>query len=321
MIRLQQEGREPLVPAIPLATPFVISVDPSSICNFKCKFCYQSSGKMKNKGIMKWSTYKKIISDIKEFDRPIKTLRLYAFGEPLINPLFPDMIKHAKQENICERIDTTTNGSLFHPKLNRDIINSGIDRINISVEGVDEKSYLNFSKCKINFNRFADNISHLYQNKGECIIFIKINGDIINKEEQDKFLEIFTPISDGIAIEHLINCWPDFNVNGVNKEVGIYGQPLKEVKACPYIFYSFCIHYDGEISACFLDWNKKLIIGDINNKSVKELWNGKVLNTSRKMMLSGFRCRLPICSNCQQLISGQPENIDQYKEELLGRFE
>jgi radical SAM protein with 4Fe4S-binding SPASM domain len=320
MIRLQEEGRVSLAESIPLSTPFVIGVDPSSICNFKCNFCYQSSGKMQDKGIMKWDTYKKIISDIKEFDRPIKTLRLYAFGEPLINPRFSDMVEYAKKERICERIDTTTNASLLNPELSSRIINAGIDRINISVQGVSEESYKRISNYKINLNEFIENITFLYKNKKQCTIFIKTNGDIINEFERKKFLEIFTPISDGIAIEHSINCWPDFDVSKTNKEVGIYGQPLKEVDICSYIFYSMCIRQDGRASICFLDWGEKMIMGDVKNDSLKDIWNSPKMKAMRMIMLTDLRKSLNICGRCNQLIAGHPEDIDLYKDSLLKRF-
>ena len=323
MKRIQEEGRVPLYPSLPLATPFVINVDPSSLCNFRCQFCFhRDRTTLLKQRTMLWDTYTKIISDIKEFPNKLKTLRLYAFGEPLLNHKFEDMIKLAKDTNICEKVDTTTNGSLFSPKRNIEIINAGIDRINISVEGVTKEHYKKFSKYNIDFNKYVDNIAHLYENKRNCVIFIKINGDLITQEEQQKFLEIFTPISDGIAIEHVMNCWYDFNLGEieVNKEVGVYGQPLTYVEVCPYIFYSFCIQSDGLASACFLDWNNKLVIGDTSKESVVSIWNGTTLNNLRKLMLTKKRNSHQICKNCNQLIAGQPENLDSYIEDLLGKY-
>jgi len=319
MQRIQLENRIPLEPNLPLSTPWVVFVDPSISCNIQCKFCYHSSNNIK--GIMKWDLYKKIISDIKLFEFHIKTLRLYAFGEPLLNPKFSDMVKYAKDEQIAETIDTTTNGSLFSPKLNLKIIEAGIDRINISVIGINAEQYKSFSNYSINFEKYVDNIAHLYHNRNKCIIFIKINGDVISKEDQQKFLEIFTPISNGIGIEHIINCWqlPELD-NIKNKEVGVYGQPLSHVEICPYILYSYCVQFNGEVSACFLDWNRKLIIGDVKEQSLVDIWNSDRMNNLRKLMLRMLRFSHPICKSCQQLVSGQPVDLDEYSEELVEKY-
>ena len=319
MQRIQLENRIPLEPNLPLSTPWVIFVDPAMSCNQQCKFCYHSSNNIK--GIMQWDLYKKIISDIHLFESQIKTLRLYAFGEPLLNPKFSDMVKYAKDEQVAENIDTTTNGSLFNPKLNLSIIEAGIDRINISVIGINAEQYKSFSNYSINFEQYVDNIAHLYHNRNKCIIFIKINGDVISKEDQQKFLEIFTPISNGIGIEHIINCWqlPELD-NIKNKEVGVYGQPISHVEICSYILYSCCVQFNGEVSACFLDWNRKLIIGDVKEQSLVDIWNGKPLQQLRKIMLLKQRNILEICKNCDQLISGMPTSVDDYADSLLERY-
>jgi radical SAM protein with 4Fe4S-binding SPASM domain len=320
MKRIQTEKHIPLVSNLPLSTPFVIFIDPAAPCNIQCKFCYHSNKNIK--GIMQWDLYKKIISDIQLFESPIKTLRLYAFGEPLLNPHFSDMIKHAKDKQIAENIDTTTNGTLFNPKLNLSIINAGINRINISVNGINAEQYKLFSNYSINFEKYVDNITHLYHNRKQCIIFIKINGDVISKEDQQKFLEIFTPISDGIAIEHTMCCWYDFDMKDTpaNKEVGVYGQPISHTEICPYILYSYCIQSTGQVSACFLDWNKKLLIGDINQNNLVDIWNSDRMNNLRKLMLRMLRYSHPICKSCQQLVSGQPTDLDTCSEDLLKRY-
>jgi radical SAM protein with 4Fe4S-binding SPASM domain len=277
---------------------------------------------MPKKGIMRFGIFKKVVSDIKEFDKPIKTLRLYAFGEPLLNPWFAEMVRLAKHECISEDIDTTTNGTILNPRLNRQIIEAGIDRINISVMGMNADQYEKFSLYRIDFEKYVSNIADLYHNRGDCVVFIKINGDAISEDDQKRFVDTFGPISDGFAIEHIMNCWHDFDMHGVerNQEVGVYGQPLTRVEVCPYIFYSFCVNFDGEVSACFLDWNRRLVVGNIEEKSLKEIWNGDDLKTLRALHLMKRRSMIPPCKDCNQLEAGEPVNIDDLAEELLRKL-
>jgi radical SAM protein with 4Fe4S-binding SPASM domain len=117
-------------------------------------------------------------------------------------------------------------------------------------------------------------------------------------------------------------CWPEFKLKGVevNQEYGIYGQKIKEVMVCPYVFYSFSINSDGSASICFLDWSRKLIIGDAKTQKVKDIWNGEQLREYQKMFLMKKRKAHPVCGNCGQMSHGQPDDIDEYAEMLLGRF-
>ena len=274
---------------------------------------------------MDFNLYKKIIDDICEFEKPIKVLRLYKDGEPLINPKFTDMIRYAKEKKCAERIDTTTNVSLLTPQKSIEMIEAGLDRINISVEGVRKEQYLEFSKYPIDFNKLVGNIGFLYKNRKNCEIIIKINGDILSEEDKKRFYEIFGDIADGVYIEHIMSCWPEFGLKQrgveINQEFGIYGQKIKEVQVCPYVFYSFSINSDGSASACFLDWSRKLIVGDAKKESVKDIWKGEKLFNLQKMFLEKKRKEHSVCKDCGQLTHGLPDDIDGYADKLLKKIE
>lgn len=312
---------------IPLSVPFVIFVDPSDLCNFTCKFCPSGDIELmkkvgRSRKIMDFELYKKIIDDIREFEKPIKTLRLYKDGEPLLNPRFADMVRYAKEKKCAERIDTTTNASLLTPERNLEIINAGLDRINISIVGVSANQYLKFCNYKIDFDELVENIRHFYENRKNCEIIIKINGDTISEDDKNKFYEIFGNMADGVYVEHIMSCWPEFELKGVevNREVGIYGQKIEEVQVCPYVFYSFSINSDGSASACFLDWSRKLIIGDVKSESIKNIWNGEKLLNYQKMFLMKKRKEHSVCGNCGQMSHGLPDDIDEHAEELLNKL-
>lgn len=323
--RIDLENRTRLETVIPLGTPFIINVDPSDKCNFQCKFCPTGNRdlmhrtKGRNFGPMDFDLYKKIIDDICEFDQPIKVLRLYKDGEPLLNPRFADMVRYAKGKGCCCRIDTTTNASLLTREKSLAIIDAGLDRINISVEGVNAGQYLDFSGYSIDFERLVGNIAFLNDHKKQCEMIVKTNGDILSAEDREKFYKIFGDISDGVYIESIMSCWPEFELNGVevNREVGIYKQEISEVLVCPYVFYSFSINSDGTASACFLDWARKLVVGDVRKESVKRIWNGAKLRELQMLFLRKERKRHPVCRDCGQMTHGMPDNIDKYAAELL----
>lgn len=326
--RIDLKNRTKLEKVIPLSIPFIINIDPSDTCNFQCKFCPTGDRKLmkatpgRSHGVMDFNLYKKIIDDICEFEKPIKVLRLYKDGEPLLNPRLAEMIKYAKEKKCSERIDTTTNASLLNTAKNLEIIEAGLDRINISIEGVNAAQYLNFSKYKIEFEKLVDNIRHFYENRKQCEMIVKINGDILTEDDKNKFYEIFGNIADGVYIEHIMSCWPEFELNDVeiNQEFGIYGQKINEVQVCPYIFYSFSINSDGTASTCFLDWSRKLIIGDTKVESVRDIWKGDKLFGYQRMFLLMKRKEHAVCGQCGQLSHGLPDNIDPYADELLEKL-
>ena len=326
--RINLENRTRLEEVIPLSTPMILFVDPASTCNFKCKFCPTGDRQLMKdtgrwQGLMDFSLYEKIIDDLKEFDEPLKVLRLYKEGEPFLNKRFANMVRYAKESGVVKYIDTTTNGYLLEPERIKPILDAGLDRINISVNGMSDEQFLEFTGVKVDFEKYVENIYSLYEIKGDCEICIKIAGDFLSEEEKDRFLDTFGNYADRIFIENVAPCWPEFDVEdrlGVVITKGIYDQPIGDVNTCPYIFYSISVNSDGSVSLCFLDWAHKLLIGDVRKQSLKEIWEGEALFQHQIEQLRGKRKENPVCWQCGQLSHCLPDNIDPYVATIAERL-
>lgn len=319
--RIDLKNRTKLETVIPLKTPFVVFLDPSDACNFKCRFCPTSDRSLMKSVSRPWQQmpfelFKKIIDDMALFPQKIQVLRLYKDGEPLLNKKLADMVKYAKDANVANKIDTTTNASLLTKEKGKALADAGLDQINISIYGVDSERYNSFSGVKIEFEKVLSNVREFYENKKQCEMLVKINGDQLSERERELFLSYFGDYTDKIYIENTMSCWPEFELRGieVNNQKGIYGQEIIEVDTCPYPFYSFSINSDGVASVCFLDWGRKLIIGDARTESVPDIWDGKLMRAYRKMFLDGKRKAHPVCGGCGQLTHGLPDNLDQHRD-------
>ena len=327
--RYIKEGRTRLEAVIPLKTPFILYLDPSSVCNLQCEFCpcgrahadLWTEEKKNSIGIMDFETYKKVIDDCAEFPDKIKVLRMYKEGEPLLNPNFVKMVEYAKQSGHFLSIDTTSNATLLNPELNRKIVAAGLDRINISVEAMDAEGYLKTSNAKIDFEKFVDNIRDLYENKGNMHIFIKTmaeNYDTPFEETKEKFYSIFGDICDEITVEHMAPCWPEFNTELMDEEIGVYGNKIQECTVCPRLFYILTINSDGEASRCIVDWNRRMTLGSVKDYSLKELWDK--MDYYRLEHLKGNRRKIQGCAKCLEIETACVDNIDDYREELLEKY-
>lgn len=324
--RIDLDNRTALETVVPLDTPLTLFVDPSDACNFKCKFCPTSDRSlMKNVGRpwkqMDFGLFEKIIDDVKNFPKKIEVLRLYKDGEPFINKRFIDMVKLARREKASNRIDTTTNGSLLTQQKAEALAEAGLDRVNISIYGINSEQYKEFSNVKTEFDRIVENVKHFDSISGDCEVLVKISGDHLTADEKKMFIDTFGDHCDKIYIEHVMSCWPNFEIDDmVNQEFGIYGQPIKEVDICPYPFYSMSINSDGIVSLCFLDWSRDLIIGDIKTESVVDVWQSKKMKQYQKMFLDGKRKGHPICGDCGQMSHGLPDNLDPHRDAILEKL-
>lgn len=316
---LRKKPRVDLARSIPLAGPLSVYIEPTNICNFKCRFCPESfSSYQEDAGglfTMSQADHGSIIDQLKEFGT-VKTLNYYMMGEPLVNKDLFNMINEAKIKNVSERIILTSNGSLLLPKTYKEICDSGLDYLRISIYGSSEEMHRQNTKSKIPLGRISKNVRDFKSyrdanSSAKPFIYIK-SIDAQDAALNSNFLELFRDAGDEVAVEPVMN-WnnpPDGLLSTLPKEQLLgteYFQNKKEV--CPFPFYTLVIHSDLNVSVCCVDWNKKVVVGNAKFNSLSEIWNGPSINTIRKLHLERKKSLISGCKNCTYLHTA-PDNID-----------
>jgi len=319
--------RPELGPQLPLKQPHVILVDPSSACNLRCKFCptgdpYLIESTKRYQGQLSLVHFNKLIADINDFPEPLSILRLYKEGEPLLNRNFSKFVRIAKKSNI-QRVDTTTNGLLLSHKVSEDLIDSGIDQINISLNGLTSIHYLEYTQRNVDAEKLIEEITYLCDISGSTTVYVKCIKDHLSQSEQDLFYYTFNGKADKVFLENLQPNWPLYNFDYIKPayQAGHYGQTLAQRQVCPFIFYMMVVNSDGSISPCVQDWNHQLIIGDINTSTLLDIWNNTNFNRLRSNHLNSKRHCHANCHECPVLLHGCLDNIDEYAEILLPYYQ
>ncbi len=330
--RIDIQDREELRRELPLRTPWIIYIDLCDTCNFRCKFCPTGNRELMKKtsgrghGPMGFSVFREKIDSLRDFDDPIRVIRLYKEGEPLLNPRLADMVAYAKASPMVKRVDTTTNGALLKPELARALLDAGLDRINISVEGVNADQYREFSGAELDYGRFVENTAWFYDHRGTCELNVKINGDSLTPEQEELFFRTFGDICDGISVERTIDYWPKFLDMGVEYDgsVTLLGGKSREVQVCPYVFYEMCVNSDGTFSLCRFDWSHAMILDRHVGPppTLRKIWDSVVLWNAQQSFLRKEKLRLTVlsCPKCGLLKQGVPEDLDDFAYEILDRM-
>ena len=315
---------------MPLKTPFAIHLDVSSACNFRCKFCFHSLEvhKLKESGfnaaVMEFEIFKAAIEQIKEFPDKLKRLCLIRHGEALLNKRLPDMIEYAKEQNITEQINLSTNGSLLSPEMNIRLIETGLDEMLISVEALSREKYKEICGVELDFKSFIDNIRHYYKHKSTCKLYIKIVDVGLEFGEEEKFYRMFEPICDNASIENIVPCFRDVEYASLkdNYNSNIIGNTFRDIKVCPQPFFQLHIYPNGNLSVCNADYNEKIVFGNILRDSLVDTWNGKEWTDFRLMHLRGRRFRHPYCKLCTGNVcyTSDSDILDDNADELLEKF-
>ena len=107
------------------------------------------------------------------------------------------------------------------------LVEAGLDRIVISIEGVTSERYWDVARVRFDFAAFVENLKHLYSIRGNLKIHIKTVAQHLDyaSGEDQIFLDTFGPLSDGIFIENTVESWPSFEVkDAVADDIDAYGR-------------------------------------------------------------------------------------------------
>lgn len=328
--KIYSRKRTNLEEVIPLEVPFSIQIDICSACNMKCNFCFHSDLEAIKRagvtfGFMPYELFVHIIDDMKQCwnGKKVKKLRLFKVGEPLLNPHVCEMVRYAKEADVAECIEITTNGTLLNKEMSRGLIDAGLDILNISVNGIHEGQYRDVCQYEMDFAAFREGIKYFYENRKECKIFIKYSDIGYTEKEKEDFYRLFENVCDEIFVETISSTlWQDTNVGEriVNANRGTYGQELKTKQVCPFLFTTMVINDKGIAHLCCVDWKNEYVLGDLKQESIADVWSGAKLRAFQIAHLRFKKDNIEICRKCESLSANTIDNIDAYAEDILKRI-
>ena len=316
-------GRNYLKDVLPLDTPYSIQVEAITACNFRCNYCSYSSKNIKPT-ILSIEILKNALSSLDKFSNKLKKIIFAGLGEPLLNKNIYDMIDISR--NYTETTTLLTNGALLNKNNIDKLLNTCINEIRISMQGISEEDYYKICGYKINIKEFVDNIEYLYKNRRNTKIALKIADIAINTEEKQKnFFELFEDKADYLIIQKISPLHDSVNYKNIVKDLskGMYFETKSDSKICPQIFFSMQLLSNGNVTPCCSLNEGTPIIGNINNSNLYDIWNGTKLKELRLEMLKGNISNIKYCRNCSYLkyTYNKYDDIDEYAEELLKKYE
>jgi radical SAM protein with 4Fe4S-binding SPASM domain len=196
-----------------------------------------------------------------------------------------------------KKVTFSTNGQLLNANLVKDLIDSGLDDIMISIDGLTKATFEKIRRG-LDFDTVVNNVIKLIELRDkmnvEMTIRIRMVSNIANLLEADDWL----------------NYWGKH----VGKQDKVYVMPMHTwgnqikiteshlvapiVKPCVSPFSTMIIHADGTVGLCGVDYSNKYLLGDFNQQSVKEIWQGNGFSKIRDLHVTERRNEIDLCIGC-----------------------
>lgn len=328
------EERKDLYKILPLDTPMAFGIAVSQACNIHCQYCLHSlsnkelSEKNFEQKNMEWEVFATILDQLKDFPDKIKSISMAGQGEPLCNPRFSDMVKAVKAANVSDEVSTITNALLLDKERVESIIDAGLDRMFISLQGMSAEKYKEVCGADIDFDKFVETLTYLHSySREKCKINIKIADIALEAGDKEKFLQTFGNICDRIHIETIKPLYADVdyeNMLGHNVSdmtTTRFGRLHKKQKACYLSFYGMAVKANGEICPCGAPF-QSCELGNIFDTTLVKSWNSKERKKFLLDMLKGKRFENPVCKDCDYPndVPSTHDEIDPHIDVLMEKF-
>ncbi|MDY0104957.1 MAG: radical SAM/SPASM domain-containing protein [Lentimicrobium sp.] len=276
--------------------PVYYGIEISRFCNFECIMCPNPQYLPNEKGNMTFEVFTKIVDEIAPYAQIIK---LHWIGEPLINKNIVKMIKYARAKTDAQ-LFMSTNGSLLKGKLAEEIRTSGLDKIIFSLDGNSKESFEkirikgNFDEVVSNVHNFVEDVEKLGGPKCE----VKIIQFESNESEIEEFKKRWNTYKNTIVHVMWLSTWAGQleNLENLSSSLSPYASLKRE--ACADLWFKMQFDWTGKVALCCWDWSNKVILGDINVDTLKDIWQSEKIISERKKHLSNQF--LGICKNCTE---------------------
>lgn len=289
--------------------PLSMEIEPTTSCNLRCPQCPSGLREFtRDTGMLDLDLYKKIIDEIHP---ELVWLILYFQGEPFLNKSFLEFVKYAASKNLYTA--TSSNAHYFTDEMAKATVESGLDRLIISIDGTNQETYSKYRKGG-QLNKVIEGTENLLKWKKELGLqtphiiwqFIAFKHNEHQIPEIKKLAKEIGVDELGIKTAQIYDYQTSNEFIPENEDLSRYsktetGYQIKNklLNQCWRMWRGSVITWDGLVVPCCFDKDATHRFGNISKQSFKSVWSGEQYNNFRKAILKS-RKEIDICTNCTE---------------------
>lgn len=277
----------------------ILSVEFSSVCNLRCKYCFLE--KLERPKTLDIKIYEKLIKEIAENPQyRIKVMDWPISGEFFVYPEFEKVIAITRQymnEHPHFRPHVILNDNLVLMDERRAdlILTSGVVRQLIcSIDGHDGLTFEDM-RPPAKFPVMLKNMRYLLKRNKELghPVFIQINNGRDDRSQGKALCEEFKEL---FGEADYVTFWrPEYWNESFNKPQKVY-KPAKSF--CSFVFNNVTLSSSGFISKCCMDLKGATEYGDLKNNTLAQIWHSASRRHFLDLMFHNKRSELKGCGTC-----------------------
>lgn len=272
--------------------PLKVAIENTNVCNARCITCAMDIMQRKT-GFMDMELFRKIVDDCAA--EGIQHVSLNFFGEAFIDPKIFDRIEYAKSKGLYVHLQS--NASLLTAEKTDRLLTLGLDEFQISIDGATKETFERV-RVRLKWEDVVNNTEYFlkqrqaggYTKPTVCVRMVLIED---NESERDKFFEMWNDKVQPNGSVHVSN---PFNWGGKKQVVSHH----KTVRSpCARLWLQLVVLQNGDVALCCNDYDGEVVVGNMREQSVREVWQGEPLRKIREHHLRREFDKVSICANCE----------------------
>ncbi|HRG59239.1 MAG TPA: SPASM domain-containing protein [Bacteroidia bacterium] len=290
--------------------PASIAIEPTTSCNLRCPECPSGLRSFtRPTGMLQTTLFEKLID---ELHPSLLYLIFYFQGEPYLNTSFLDMVSYATKRNIYTA--TSTNAHYLNDENCRKTIQSGLNRLIISIDGTTQETYQSY-RVGGKLDKVIEGTKNIVKWKKEMnaktphLIFqflvVKPNEhqieDVLNLAEELGIDEVRFKTAQVYDYKNGNDLIPDNEAYSryYKNNDGTYSIKNKMLNHCWKMWHSCVVTWDGKVVPCCFDKDAKHNLGEMQLSTFRTIWKSAAYNKFRASVLRS-RSEIEMCKNCTE---------------------
>jgi len=282
-----------------LPGPPRVQIQTQAGCNGRCVFC-PNEEVLKSKlphGKMRPELFESIIDQLAL--TPPRRISLYLMNEPVNDKRLPDFVRYTSDRIPSATTLVTSNGTKLTEKRAEALIEAGLKRLKVSLQSLDPET--NKAIMGYGSERVVENI-----------LGVKRVMKRLGARHFDFRVSMVVTSRNVTEIEEARSFWRKHGIRLVTSSLENRGGNVTDAQMmnvgdmatrrdCIRPSREMCILYNGDVVLCCVDWHRTVVLGNVADQSVQEIWNGPRLQQIRQAFRDQDEARLPeICVGCTE---------------------
>lgn len=298
--------RRPLV----WGQPMSMSIEPTTACNLGCPECPSGLRQFSRPtGNLKADFFRGVIDAARHH---LSYLTFYFQGEPFINPAFLEMVRYASDKGIYTA--TSTNAHFLNDEVARKTIESGLDRLIVSLDGTTQAVYESY-RVHGKLDKVLEgtrNVLKWREKMGSTTPRVIFQFLVVRPNQHQ--IEEVKALGAAIGVDEVVfktaQVYDYENGNDLIPTIDKYSRYTKGpdgkyriknklLNQCWRMWQGCVVTWDGLVVPCCFDKDAKHRMGDLKQEALADVWMGPVYQHFRKSLLRS-RSEIDICTNCTE---------------------